>query len=125
FAQQVIPLYPGKIPNSKPAPNEEKREVRPTGMEIVSAISVPTLTLFLPAKPVASRTAVIIFPGGGYQMNAIRHEGEDVARKLNEWGVAAFVLKYRIPSDVTMVNKEIGPLQDAQQAIALVRRNAM
>lgn len=123
-AQEVLPLYPKQIPNSKSAPNSEKREVRDNGMEIISAISVPTLTVFTPQAPAASRTAVIICPGGGYHINAIRHEGLDVAKKLNEWGIAAFVLKYRIPNDATMVNKEIGPLQDAQQAIRMVRENA-
>lgn len=122
--QEVISLYENKIPNSKPAPDLERRETRPNGMEIIEAISVPTLTVFLPEKPSPDRTAVIIIPGGGYHINAIKHEGLDIAKKLNEWGITAFVLKYRIPSDVTMIDKEIGPLQDAQQAIHLVRSNA-
>lgn len=122
--QEVISLYENKIPNSKPAPDQEQRETRPNGMEIIGAISVPTLSVFLPEKPTPDRTAVIIFPGGGYHINAIKHEGLDIAKKLNEWGITAFVVKYRIPSDVTMIDKEIGPLQDAQQAIHLVRKNA-
>ena len=124
LGQETMPLYPRAIPNSKPGPDQEKREVTESGMEIISGISVPTLTIFIPGAPAASRTAVIIFPGGGYHINAIRHEGIDVAKKLNEWGVTAFVVKYRIPNDATMRNKEIGPLQDAQQAIRLVRENA-
>ena len=64
-AQQVIPLYEDAIPNSKPAPNKEKRVVRDNGTEIISDISIPTLTIFLPETPAADRTAVIIFPGGG------------------------------------------------------------
>jgi len=123
--QEIVPLYTGEIPNSKPSPNLEKREVRDNGMEVIGGISVPTLTVFLPASDESTGVAVIIFPGGGYQINAIRHEGIDVARKLNEWGIAAFVVKYRIPNDATMLNKEIGPLQDAQQAISIVRENAM
>ena len=123
-AQDVLPLYSNGIPNSKPGPNQEKHEVRPNGTEIVSAISIPTITVFLPEKPAPEGTAVIVFPGGGYRINAIKHEGVDIARKLNEWGIAAFVVKYRIPDDATMVNREIGPLQDAQQAIHLVRTNA-
>lgn len=122
-AQEVLPLYPGKIPNSKPGPDQEKRNVRENGMEIISAISVPTITVFAPESP-RSRMAVIIFPGGGYFINAIKHEGTDIAKEFNEWGVTAFVVKYRIPNDATMVNKEIGPLQDAQQAISFVRQNA-
>lgn len=122
--QETIPLYSGAIPNSKPAANTEKSEIRDNGTQIISNISIPTLTLFLPPKATATKVAVIICPGGGYHINAMKHEGTDVAKKLNEWGVAAFVLKYRIPNDETMVNKEIGPLQDAQQAIRMVRQNA-
>jgi len=123
-AQQIIPLYEKSIPNSKPAPNLEKYEVRSKERESISAISVPTMSVYLPESPAATRTAVIIFPGGGYHANAIKHEGTDIARRFNEWGIAAFVVKYRIPNDATMQNKEIGPLQDAQQAIALVRQHA-
>lgn len=123
-AQETIPLYADKIPNSKPAPDQERSETRANGTVIVHAISIPTMTVYLPEKPASNRTAIVIFPGGGYRINAIKHEGWDVAKKLNEWGVAAFVVKYRIPDDATMINKEIGALQDAQQAIALVRKNA-
>ena len=51
-------------------------------------------------------------------------EGFAVAREFNEWGVAAFVLNYRIPNDSSMIDKKIGPLQDAQRAIELVRTHA-
>jgi acetyl esterase/lipase len=122
--QQTIPLYPDAIPNSKSATNTEKEEVTPGGMHIVSNISIPTLMVYAPANAVANGTAVIICPGGGYHINAIKHEGTDVAEKFNEWGITAFVLKYRIPDDRTMINKELGPLQDAQQAIRMVRDNA-
>ncbi len=123
IAQTTFDLYPGKIPNSKPSPNEEKTEVH-DGITIVSKITHPTLTVFLPAKERVNGTAVIVVPGGGYWINASGHEGIDVAKKLNESGIAAIVLKYRIPNDATMENKEIGPLQDAQQAIKVVRQRA-
>jgi acetyl esterase/lipase len=121
-AQKTIPLY-NTIPNSKPSPNEEKT-VTENGILIVSKISIPTLTIFLPPKEKANGTAVIICPGGGYAVNAIGHEGYDVAKTFNKMGIAAFVLKYRIPNDAIMINKEIGPLQDAQQAIKIVRMHA-
>jgi acetyl esterase/lipase len=123
LAQTIIPLYPNIIPNSKVAPDEEISEQR-DGITIVSKISKPTLTIFLPAKEKANGTAVVICPGGGYWINAISHEGTDVAKRFNEMGVAAFVVKYRIPNDATMLNREIGPLQDAQQAIKTVRQRA-
>jgi acetyl esterase/lipase len=77
---------------------------------------------YLPKKP--NGTAVIICPGGGYGILSLVQEGVKVAEKLNEIGVAAFVLKYRLPSDLIMVDKTMGPLQDALQAMYLVRKNA-
>ena len=121
-AQKVIPLYEGGIPNSRPGADEEKTET--DGIVRISKISRPTLGIYLPSEGTATGTAVIICPGGGYWINAISHEGTEVAKKFNEMGVAAFVLKYRIPNDATMINREIGPLQDAQQAIKLVRQHA-
>jgi len=123
FAQSVMDLYPGEIPNSKKTANEETTELR-DGILIVSKISRPTLSVYLPTKETGNGTAVIICPGGGYRVNAIGHEGIDVAIQLNKMGVAAFVLKYRIPNDATMEKKEIGPLQDALQAIKMVRQGA-
>jgi acetyl esterase/lipase len=122
-AQTTFDLYNKTIPNSKPSANEEKSEVH-DGIVIVSKITQPTLSVFLPEKGKANGTAVIVVPGGGYWINASGHEGVDVAKKLNEFGITAFVLKYRIPNEATMENKEIGPLQDAQQAIKIVRQRA-
>lgn len=124
FAQQEIPLYAGAIPNSTGAPNEEIIRIADDGERVISKVSVPALTVFLPEKEKANGTAVIICPGGGYGVEVSKREGSDVAKKFNELGVAAFVLKYRLPSDRTMKDKAIGPLQDAQRAIQLVRENA-
>lgn len=123
-AQEIMPLYSSVIPNSKPAENQEKSEMKDDGVLIVSKISVPTLTIFLPAASKANGTAVIICPGGGYYIAAMKHEGTDVAKVFNSIGIAAFVLKYRIPEERTMINTAIGPLQDAQQAMLIVRSNA-
>src|SRR6187402_1601350 len=97
MAQTIIPLYSDKIPNSKPAPNQEVTEVK-DGITRISKISIPTLTVFLPTVENASGTSVIIFPGGGYTITASSHEGTDVAKKFNTMGIAAFVVKYRIPN---------------------------
>jgi acetyl esterase/lipase len=51
-------------------------------------------------------------------------EGKKVAKWLNSFGITAYLLKYRMPSDLTMRDKTIGPLQDAQEAVRMVRRNA-
>jgi len=124
FAQTVVPLYKGNIPNSKNIANRETSFTGADGKPRITKVSVPTLTVFLPAKDKANGTAVIICPGGGYVHLSIGGEGYDVAKMFNEWGVAAFVLKYRLPDDSTMQHKEMGPLQDAQRAIQLVRMNA-
>ena len=122
-AQKIIPLYNDTIPNSKPTAEEELSEQK-DGITIISKVSRPTLTIFLPSPNKANGTAVIIYPGGGYWVIAASHEGSDVAKRFTAMGVAAFVLKYRIPNDAWMINREIGPLQDAQQAIKTVRDNA-
>jgi acetyl esterase/lipase len=121
-SQQIIPLYPGEIPNSKisrmkEVPLYEKGVVRGYGK-----ISVPSLTAFLPENP--NGFAVIICPGGGYIVETYKGEGTDIAEAFNRQGITAFVLKYRLPSDSIMIDKSIGPLQDAQQAIKIVREKA-
>ncbi|MFM9908798.1 MAG: alpha/beta hydrolase [Chitinophagaceae bacterium] len=120
-SQQVIDLYSNGIPNSIQGPNEEFSDTTADGILIVHNTSHPTLTIFLPSASSATGAAVIICPGGGYGILAAAHEGYDVAKRFNEMGIAAFVLKYRMPNRRTMTNPEIGPLQDAQRAIQLVR----
>lgn len=75
--------------------------------------------VFLPDEKEATRRAVVICPGGGYQHLAINHEGYDWAPFFNNMGIAAIVLKYRMPHG----NCEV-PVSDAEEAIKLVRRNA-
>ena len=124
YAQQTIHLYDGKVPNSKPYTTKELWEPQDNGDTLVHYTSEPTLAVFLPEKSKANGTAVIICPGGGYWVTSIVKEGFSVARKFNEMGVTAFVLKYRIPNDSSMIDRKIGPLQDAQRAIQLVRMRA-
>ena len=125
YAQQELPLYGNQpIPNSKPGADRET--VDSSGQPVrysVFKVSHPTLTVYLPAGK-DNGVAVIICPGGGYSHLAMTHEGADVAKWLNSLGITAFLLKYRLPSDETMVDKTIGPLQDAQRAIQLVRQRA-
>lgn len=123
FAQQKpMPLYPNGVPNSKltPATYIEKMDEN----SFVSHVSVPVLIPYFPAKDKANGTAVIICPGGGYSGLSMENEGSSIAMAFNNIGVAAFILKYRLPSDSIMVDKTIGPLQDAQRAIQMIRQNA-
>ena len=121
-AQVILPLYEKEIPNSIPGADEEQSVKE--GITRISKVSIPTLIMYTPAAGKANGTAVIICPGGGYGILAIDHEGHEVAKKFNEMGVTAFVLKYRLPNDRIMVDRSIGPLQDAQRAIQMVRSNA-
>ncbi|HET7898840.1 MAG TPA: alpha/beta hydrolase, partial [Flavisolibacter sp.] len=117
--QTVIDLYPGVVPNSKPS---AKKEIFASGL--FRNVTKPTLEVYLPEKEKASGTAVIIIPGGGYGVVVYQGEGIATAKQLAQNGIAAFVLKYRLPDDSIMLDKSIGPLQDAQQAIKTVRENA-
>jgi acetyl esterase/lipase len=118
-AQGVINLYPGVVPNSMESGVIEKEH---SGM--FSGVTNPTLEIFLPEKDKSTRAAVVICPGGGYAVVVYQGEGVKTAEEFAKNGVAAFVLKYRLPNDSTMVDKKIGPLQDAQQAIKVVRENS-
>ena len=118
-AQEIINLYPGAIPNSKESGIKEKEN---NGM--FSGVTKPTLEIFMPEKNKSTGAAVVICPGGGYAVVVYQAEGVRTAKEFAKNGVAAFVLKYRLPNDSTMIDKTIGPLQDAQQAIKVVRENA-
>lgn len=118
YSQEIIPLYSSKIPNSKSSTLKE------SGTGMYRDVTVPTLEFFKPNAEKASGAAVIIVPGGGYSVVVYDGEGVSTAKALAEKGIAAFVLKYRLPNDAIMADKKIGPLQDAQQAIKLVRDNA-
>jgi acetyl esterase/lipase len=84
--------------------------------------SIPTLTVYTPSIP--NGQAIIVCPGGGYWGTAGDHEGIQVAEALNQKGVSAFVLKYRLPDERTCIDPSLAPLQDAQQALRFVRKNA-
>jgi acetyl esterase/lipase len=124
FAQEgkTIDLYSKGVPNSKKV--AAGAYIEKTVNTRASKVSVPTLIPFSPEKGKATGTAIIICPGGGYSILSMENEGYAIARKFNEIGVTAFILKYRLPSDSSMVDKTIGPLQDAQRAVQLVRQRA-
>lgn len=124
FGQTTIDLYDGAIPNSKANTVEERSHVEHDDIVRIAGVTKPQLIAFFPDKDKSTGEAAIIFPGGGYSILAIDHEGYAVAKKLNEKGIAAFVVKYRLPSNETMEDKAIGPLQDAQRAIKIVRDRA-
>lgn len=120
---KTMPLYPGEIPNSISTPDQEAT-LSMGSFEFIQKISRPTLTIFLPAKIKVGGSAIIIFPGGGYVGESYQFEGTSIAEAFRDHGMAAFVVKYRLPSDVAMKDKSLGPLQDAEQAIKVVREHA-
>jgi len=118
---QSFPLYgDGPIPNSKAGPNEEFGADR----GFLRKVSRPKILVYLPARSKANGASILIFPGGSYAGLTFDYEGTQQAQFFIDHGIAAFVVKYRIPSDRTMIDKSIGPLQDAQQAIRFVRLHA-
>jgi len=120
---ETLPLWEeGAIPNSQSSNEIENYPER----EIlwIEKVQKPTLAVFLPAKRVMTGRAVIICPGGGYQGLAYDWEGTDIAKWYNSKGIAAFVLKYRLPNSKSVVISNEAPLQDAQRAIRLVRFHA-
>jgi acetyl esterase/lipase len=118
---QSFALYgDGKIPNSKPTPDEESG----AGQGFVRNVTRPRIDVYLPAPSKANGASMLIFPGGGYAGLTFDYEGTQQARFFMDHGFAAFVVKYRIPNDQTMENKAIGPLQDAQQALRFLRLHA-
>ena len=102
---KIIPLWPDGAPEAKGRTPDD----------------IPTLTVFLPPAAQAVGTGIVICPGGGYGHLAMDHEGHDVAKWLNGKGVAAFVLRYRLPAKGY---RHPIPLLDAQRALRLVRSKA-
>jgi acetyl esterase/lipase len=96
-------------PNGAPGALGEKEEDK------------PSVTGYFAPKQTATGTAVIVCPGGAYVGLALDHEGRQVAQWFNSFGVAAFVLKYRLGSADGKRYHHPAPLQDAQRAIRLVR----
>lgn len=94
----ILALWPDGAAGSETWSNPEKDYIftEPRTHRITRNVTDPTLTVFLPQPGVATGTGVIICPGGAHHFLAVDHEGYDVARWLNERGIAAFVLKYRV-----------------------------
>src|SRR5262245_11120988 len=126
---QVIHLWPPSSPTLKG--ENEKEVTRPEnvkpGDRINSIVNVhnPSIEVYLPPAEKSVGTGVIVAPGGGHRQLVIGSEGTDIAKWLNDLGVAAFVLKYRLaftPNYQYTVEGEA--LADTQRAIRIVRARA-
>lgn len=120
-AQQKISVWQkGEMPNSKGLKlnNIEEKEGR------ITQIQEAELFAFLPAKEERKPMAIIVIPGGGYRHLTYDLGGYSYAKWLNTLGISAFVLNYRLPTSPDLKQRELGPLQDIQAAIKLIRKNA-
>ncbi len=121
-ASKVIPLWPTGNPGGWSVEGEEIREEDGDIIRIRN-VNNPELTYFAPSAE-STGQAMIVCPGGGYNILAIDHEGWEIAQWLAERGVHAFVLKYRLPRKDRDPSRHHAPLQDAQRALRLVRAGA-
>src|SRR2546427_3597454 len=128
---QVVNIWPGAAPGSEHwTQNERTAENTPIGTVVFNVVT-PTLTAYLPERTKATGTGVIIAPGGAFVALAIDLEGNNVARWLQEKGIAAFVLKYRIMEKreegiPTLDQDEAAKygIADGIQALRVVRQHA-
>lgn len=121
YAQEKLTVWKkGQMPNSKglKLKIEEEKEGR------ITQIQEAELFIFSPPKEDRKKMAVIVIPGGGYKHLTYDLGGFQYAKWLNTLGISAFVLNYRLPTSPDLKQREIGPLQDIQAAIKLLRKNA-
>ena len=118
-----INLWPeGSIPLS--IKNNIQEQAVSTDIVRIGKVQVPQIEVYLPNKKSATGQAVIVCPGGGYSILAYDWEGTDIAKLLNANGIAAFVLKYRLPDSLSSTAPDQIPLMDAKQAMRIVREKA-
>jgi len=128
------PIWPGKVPNAQPftGPEETKtlddRLVAGRPWSYVGRVSQPALSVSSP-KGKNTGAAVVVFPGGGYQILAIDLEGTEVCDWLTSRGITCVLLKYRVPGSGSYPKSGAYPkspmaLQDAQRTLGLVRFHA-
>lgn len=124
FSQSMkINLWPeGNIPLS--IKNTIQEQSISTDIVRIGKVQIPQIEVYLPNKKTATGQGVIICPGGGYSILAWDWEGTDVAKLLNANGIAAFVLKYRLPDSISSTKPDEVPLMDAKQAMRIVRARA-
>ena len=123
FAQDYrLPLWNGNIPNSQQSDEHEISDT--TNAVRISYVQNPDIAVYLPSKKNANGKAVIICPGGGYSYVVYDFEGSDVAKFFNSQGIAAIVLKYRLPVSKSNIVRYESPLLDVKRAMRLTRYHA-
>jgi acetyl esterase/lipase len=129
-ASEAMTLWPESAPGQKGGVGVEQDMTKPGdslygGKRVsrISPVSVPTITLYRPARDKATGGAVVVCPGGGYEILSMDLEGTEVCPWLNSVGLTAVLLKYRVPARHG-VERYAAPLQDVQRALGLVRYHA-
>ena len=126
-SEKIIKLWPTLAPGEIAGQVEAERQIKPKpgGNDVmrISNVSEPTISVYMPTKAKSNGTAVIVCPGGGYNILAYQHEGIEVCNWLNDLGVTVILLKYRVPRRKDRLPHE-APLQDLQRAYGIVRQNA-
>jgi acetyl esterase/lipase len=122
----VYDLWPGAVPGETGNVPAEKATPTTGSPKSITNVSRPTLTVYRPAKDKDTGAAVVIAPGGGYNVLAWEHEGTMVGEWLQSIGVTGVLLKYRVPRrpDQDKAAPPVGALQDAQRAISTTRARA-
>lgn len=129
-----IPIWPGAAPDSHPLAQPEQTKIETKDLvagkpwTYIGYVSRPTMTVYSPATK-NTGVAVVVFPGGGYQILAIDLEGTEVCDWLTSKGITCVLLKYRVPGEGQYPKSGAYPksataLQDAQRAVGLVRFHA-
>jgi len=121
MAEELVNLWPGEAPGA-PRPPAGSEKIQEGGR--MTDIEVPQFTVVLPEKSKATGAAVVIFPGGGYTILAMDHEGRAYAAWLAERGIAGIVVKYRVSGNDAFKYGFPVPFLDARRAIRTVRANA-
>jgi acetyl esterase/lipase len=128
FSQEEIRLFPDGAPGEAAGFPEETADdsggkVAGETVTRVGNVSVPMITIYQPVQELACGTAMIVCPGGGYNILAYDLEGTEICEWLNDLGITAILLKYRVPRREGREKQE-APLQDAQRAISYVRAHS-
>jgi len=125
-----VRLWPGKAPGEKVEIGEERDMTKPNenfiaGKRVIRLgnVSNPTITLYRPSAEKDTGAAVLVCPGGAYQILALDLEGTEVCEWLNSIGVTGVLLKYRVPKRAGL-EKHTAALQDAQRSLGMVRHHA-
>jgi endo-1,4-beta-xylanase len=119
---QVVLLWPNGAPGSEGKTGDENVRIQPAGDHVISNVHKPSVTVYLPSKETSTGAAVLIAPGGGHSALWVDHEGHNIARWLQERGVAGLVLKYRLAREKgSTYTIEGTSLDDTQRAIKLMK----